>query len=64
MEDKSNNNLQYQAEQVATEDIDGMSDDEVADYLGIELDEVNYQYRNDAIDKRIEELLEMWKEVE
>jgi hypothetical protein len=49
-----------QAEQVATEDVDAMSDDEVADYLGIEPDEVNWDYRNDAIEKRIAQLLEIW----
>ena len=63
MEKNSNDDLLHQAQQVATEDIDGMSDSEVADYLGIEVDEVNYQYRNDAIDKRIDELLEMWKQI-
>ena len=63
MDKNSNDDLLYQAQQVATEDIDGMSDGEVADYLGIEADEVNYHYRNDAIDKRIDELLEMWKKI-
>ena len=49
---------------VATEDIDGMSDEEIADYLGIEWDEVDYQYRNDAIDKRVDELVDLWKKEE
>lgn len=52
--------LVYQANQVATEDIDAMNDGEVAEYLGIETDEVNWDYRNDAIEKKMEELLELW----
>jgi len=55
-----NDELVYQANQVATEDIDTMNDSEVAEYLGIETDEVNWDYRNDAIEKKMEELLELW----
>ena len=62
METKSElNGIELKAMQIAIEDIDGMSDEEIAEYLGIDCDEVNYQYRNDAIDKKIEELIEFWK---
>ena len=54
----------YEANQVAIEDIDAMSDGEVADYLGIETDEVNWEYRNDAIEKKMEELLELWSSMD
>ena len=47
---------------VATEDIDGMSDEEIADYLNINYEEVNWDYRNDAITKKAEELINQWKQ--
>jgi len=47
-----------EASQLAMEDVDAMEDWEVAQYLGIMEDEVNYEYRQDAIDKRFQELLE------
>ena len=52
--------MMYEANKVATEDIDAMNDGEVAEYLGIETDEVNWEYRNDTIEKKMEELLESW----
>lgn len=57
---KYTDEMMYEANQVATEDIDAMSDSEIAEYLGIEPDEVNWEYRNDAIEKKVEELLELW----
>lgn len=56
--------MMYEANQVATEDIDAMNDSEVAEYLGIETDEVNWEYRNDAIEKKMEELLELWSSMD
>ena len=56
--------MMYEANQVATEDIDAMSDGEIADYLGVEPYEVNWEYRNDAIEKKMEELLELWSSIE
>lgn len=44
--------------QLAMEDVDAMEDWEVAEYLGIQEDEVNYEYRQDAIDMKFQELLE------
>ena len=56
--------MMYEANKVATEDIDAMNDGEVAEYLGIETDEVNWDYRNDAIEKKMEELLELWSSMD
>lgn len=56
--------MMYEANKVATEDIDAMNDGEVAEYLGIETDEVNWEYRNDAIEKKMEELLELWSSMD
>jgi DNA-directed RNA polymerase specialized sigma24 family protein len=53
--------LSDQAKQVATEDIDGWSDAEVADYLHIAEDEVNYAYRQDAIQLRTDYYIDLWK---
>jgi hypothetical protein len=59
--------LYDQALIVATEDIDGMDDGEVADFLndngglGIEPNEINYLYRNDAITKRVDYLIDLWR---
>ncbi len=61
---KYTEDMMNEANQIATEDIDAMNDYEVADYLGIEPDEVNWEYRNDAIEKKIEELLELWSSID
>lgn len=47
--------MMYEANQVATEDIDAMS---------VEPYGVNWEYRNDAIEKKMEELLELWSSIE
>jgi len=65
MNEGLNSNKEYakeqQANDVATEDIDGWSDEEVAEYLDISVDEVNFEYRKDAIDKRTEYYLDIWE---
>ena len=47
----------YDAISVATDEIDEMSDMEVADYLGIDVSEMNNEYRYDAIYKKAEEIM-------
>ncbi len=53
---------EQQAHEVAMEDIDGWSDKEVAEYLGVFPNEINWDYRQDAIEKREDYYLELWKE--
>ncbi len=57
---KTNQEMLDLALQLATEDVDSMSDNEIAEYLDINVDEVNYLYVDDAISKRIEYYLNEW----
>lgn len=58
----SKKELQEKAFKVAIEDVDRWDDREVADYIGAESDEIDFDYRSDAVSKRAEELLELWEE--
>jgi len=49
---------------VATEEVDGMGDQEVAELLGLNPDiEVDLGWRNDAVTKRAAQLLQHWQEL-